>query len=205
MHYELSICNIPMGSERYVKTYLDKKKSWIIQRFDVVSKKLDPGRYPHPEIPTRQMQWILTLACLQFQGDYWLGHIDPRLTEQFMKGINEGIYQLVEKAFGIRIASFLDMATEQMRLLPLRNKGCGLREAEDRRYAQFIGAVAHCIPQLIDRLDKEGNIVPGRLNTGSVIEYLGKGSFNCPVTNPWEHMLERDNQPRGVASATRET
>ena len=54
-----------------------------------------------------------------------------------MKGINEGIYQLVEKAFGIRIASFLDMATEQMRLLPLRNKGCGLREAEDRQYAQY--------------------------------------------------------------------
>jgi len=68
-------------------------------------------------------------------------------------------------------------------------------KAEDRRYAQFIGAVALCIPQLIDRLDKEGNIIPGRLNTGSVIEYLGKGSFNCPVTNPWEHMLGRDNQP----------
>ena len=51
-HYGLLICNIPMGSERYVKTYLDKKKSQIIQGFDVVSKTLDPGRYPHPEIPT---------------------------------------------------------------------------------------------------------------------------------------------------------
>ena len=60
----------------------------------IFSKTLDPGRYPHPEIPTRQMQWILTLACLQFQGDYWLRHIDPRLTEQFAKGIDEGIYHI---------------------------------------------------------------------------------------------------------------
>ena len=150
------------------------------------------------------MQWILTLACLQFQGDYWLRHIDPSLTKEFALGIDYGIYLLVEKAFGIRIASFSDIARERMRL-PLRNKGCGLREAEDRRHAQFIGAVAQCVPQLIDRLDKEGNIVPGRLNTESVIEYLGEGSFNCPITNPWEHMLGRDNQPRGVASAIRET
>ena len=58
-HYRLSICNIPMGSERYVKTYLDKKKRQIIQGFDVISKTLDPGRYPHPEIPTRQMQYAM--------------------------------------------------------------------------------------------------------------------------------------------------
>ena len=203
-HYGLSICNIPMGSKGYVKTYLDKKKSRIIQGFDLVSEALDPGRYPHPEIPTRQMQWILTFACLQFQGDYWLRHIDPRLTDLFAKGIDEGIYQLVEKAIGIRIASFSDIARERMRL-PLRNKGCGLREAADRAYAQFMGAVAQCIPQLIDRIDKEGNIIPGRLNIECVIEYLGEGSFNCPVKNPWEHMLQRDDQPQGVASAIRET
>jgi hypothetical protein len=99
-HYGLSICNIPMGSDNYVKTYLNKKNSRIRQGFDVISKTLDPGRYP-PEIPTRQMQWILTLACLQFQGDYWLRHIDPRLTKEFALGIDYGIYLLVEKAFGI--------------------------------------------------------------------------------------------------------
>jgi hypothetical protein len=80
-----------------------------------------------------------------------------------------------------------------------------LREAADRANAQFMGAVAQCIPQLIDRIDKEGNIVPGRLNIEGVIEYVGKGSFNCPVKNPWEHMLGRDDQPQGVASAIRET
>ncbi len=87
-HYGLSICNIPIGSDYYVKTYLQKKKNRIRQGFDVISKTL------HPEIPTRQMQWILTLACLQFQSDYWLRHIDPRLTEQFAKGIDEGIYHI---------------------------------------------------------------------------------------------------------------
>ena len=70
--------------------------------------------------------------------------------------------------------------------LPLRNKGCGLREAEDIRYAQFIGAVAQCIPQLIDRLDKEGNIVPGRLNTESVMRHrlLGRGKLQLSSHEP---------------------
>jgi hypothetical protein len=77
------------------------------------------------------MLWILTLACLQFQGDYWLRHIDPRLTEEFAGGLDEDIYGVVAKAFGIKINSFLDITQERMRL-PICNKRCGLREAVDR-------------------------------------------------------------------------
>ena len=150
------------------------------------------------------MLLILTLACLQFQGDYWLRNIDPRLTEEFAASIDEDIYRVVEKAFGIRINSFSDITRKRMRL-PIRNKGCGLREAVDRRHAQYIGAVAQCEPHLIDRLDKEGNTVPVRLNIDGIINYIGEGSFNCPVNSPWEHMLERDKQPRSFASAIRDT
>ena len=204
IHYGISICNIPLGADKYIKNYLRGKKSKISAGFDIITNTLDPGQYPHPEIPIRQMLWILILACLQFQGDYWLRHIDPRLTEEFSASIDEDIYGVVEKAFGIRINSFSDIARERMRL-PIRNKGCGLREAVGRRHAQYVGAVAQCVPQLIYRLDKEGNTVPGRLNIGRIINYLGEGSFNCPVNSPREHMLERDNQPRSIASAIRDT
>ena len=57
-------------------SYLRGKKSKISAGFNIITNTLDLGQYPHPEIPIRQMLWILTLACLQFQGDYWLRHID---------------------------------------------------------------------------------------------------------------------------------
>ena len=38
--------------------------------FDKIEKLMDPGRWPHPEIPTRQMLWVLIVTCLQFMGDY---------------------------------------------------------------------------------------------------------------------------------------
>ena len=87
------------------------------------------------------------------------------------------------------IASFIKITQERMRL-PICNKGCGLREAVGRQHVQYIGAIAQCIPQLIDQLDKEGNTIPGWLNIDSVIDYLSEGSFNSPVNNSWGHMLE---------------
>jgi hypothetical protein len=43
----------------------------------------------------------------------------------------------------------------------------------DRRYAQYIGAFAQSIPDLINRADGN-NVIPGRLNIPSLVHMLGE-------------------------------
>ena len=55
----------------------------------------------------------------------------PNFTEDFAKGTEKGILELSDTTIGINTVGWSDHATERMKL-PLRMKGCGLREAEDR-------------------------------------------------------------------------
>ena len=69
----------------------------------------------HPKIPTRQMPSILTLASLQFQGDYLLQHITPQLMGDFAMGIDDEMQLLVGKAYGIKVEMWTEIAQEHMR------------------------------------------------------------------------------------------
>ena len=60
----ISVRNVPVGSEIYVKRYLEKKAGKIKCQFDEISTMLDPSKWSHPEVPTRQMLWLLTVVCL---------------------------------------------------------------------------------------------------------------------------------------------
>jgi hypothetical protein len=42
-HCGISICNIPMGDDGYIKSYLECKKGSILTGFDRISNTLDPG------------------------------------------------------------------------------------------------------------------------------------------------------------------
>ena len=53
----------------FIKKYLEQQNDRIVSTFEMISELLDPVRWPHPEIPTRQMQWLLIVVCLQFMGD----------------------------------------------------------------------------------------------------------------------------------------
>jgi hypothetical protein len=75
--FGLAVCNVPVGSKAFVKAYLAWKGTHILRGFNVIQHLLGPGRWPHPDIPARQMLWILALACLQFTGDYWIRHVCP--------------------------------------------------------------------------------------------------------------------------------
>ena len=89
-HFGISACNIPIGTEGFVKTYLNQKKdNSILKGCDtILINLLDPGIWSHPDIPTRQMLWILIHVCLQFTGDYWLRHLRPDYTEEFATAID---------------------------------------------------------------------------------------------------------------------
>jgi len=78
----ITVCNVPVGSPEFVAGYLDQRLVKITTGFAKASALLDPGRWPNPDIPTRQMLWILTVVCFQFMGDYWLRHIKPDYTDK---------------------------------------------------------------------------------------------------------------------------
>ena len=59
------VCNVPVGTAGYVGGYLDQRLGMITRKFTKFKNLLDPGRWPHPEIPIHQMLWILTLVCFQ--------------------------------------------------------------------------------------------------------------------------------------------
>ena len=109
------------------------KSAKIRRRFDTILSLLDPGRWPHPEIPSHQMIWILIVVCLQFMGDYWLRHIRPDQTEEFAREIDEGLNTLFQMNVGIDTETWSEFARERTHL-PIKLKGCDLREAEDRRH-----------------------------------------------------------------------
>ena len=121
-------------------------------------------------------------------GDYWIRHVRPDLTERFSQGIDEGIETILQQCVGMNTATWSDIAKDKFRL-PVCLKGCGLRNAEDRQYGQYIGAAAQSVIHLIDRTDKTGNKIAGRLNTPALITLFGEWSLSYPLTAPWEGLL----------------
>ena len=150
----MTVCNVPVGSNEFVLGYLEQRLQKILKGFNKLAELLDPGRWPNPDIPTRQMLWVLTVTCLQFMGDYWIRHVRPDLTKSFAEGIDAGVRKIFTHCVGVNTENWSDAAKERVRL-PIRHKGCGLRDAEDKRFGQFLGAAAQSLIHLIDRVDKE--------------------------------------------------
>ena len=105
---------------------------------------LDPTKWCHPEISTRQMMWLLAAVCLQNLGNYWIRHIRPDWIESFTKTINKNWDEILKLCTGVNMDSWSTYSQERMHL-PMSMTGCGLRQATDRRHAQFIGAMAQII------------------------------------------------------------
>ena len=86
--YGLDVCNIPVGMEQYVVKSLKKRLDKIVKSNNKIAELMDPGRWNHPDIPARQMLWLLVSGCLQFKPDYWLRHIRSDWTEDFASGVD---------------------------------------------------------------------------------------------------------------------
>jgi hypothetical protein len=97
----------------------------ILRGFNVIRCLLDPGQWPHPDIPAPQMLWILKLAFLQFTGDYWIRHVRQDYTIEFAESIDAGVKQLFQMCVEADINSWYKHAQEQMHL-PIRLQGFGL-------------------------------------------------------------------------------
>ena len=186
--FGIEVCNIPFGIESYIKGYLSRRQRRILKGFDKAKRLLDPATTSHPDIPTRQMLFLLTLACFQHQPDYWCRHLRPDYTGDFAAAIDEGVSSLVTMSTGLDIKNLPAFVQERMRL-PISSGGGGLRSAHDRRYAQFVGGLTQCLPDFLDRSDMRGNTIEGRLNLPSIKDVLGVDSFSFPVENPLTTLL----------------
>ncbi|EJK51883.1 hypothetical protein THAOC_28906, partial [Thalassiosira oceanica] len=197
--YGITVCNVPVGEQAFVEGYLAQRLTRITDGYQRAKELLDPGRWPCPDVPTRQMLWILTVACFQFMGDYWLRHVRPDFTGAFARGIDSGVWDLVQACVGTDTSKWTDIALARARL-PMRERGCNLRGAADRRFAQFVGCLGHSAIALIDRTDSDGNMIPGRLNLPSVVGMLGEGTFNHPIEAPWGTLLNESSPSSNLAA-----
>ena len=110
----ISVCTVPVGFEVYVREYLSQKADKIEFQYKDISEMLDPVKWCHPEIPTRQMLWLLTIVCLQNLGDYLIRHIRPDWTETFAKRIDKYTDQILGLYSGMKVESWSTYAQEQM-------------------------------------------------------------------------------------------
>jgi hypothetical protein len=63
-HFGIAACNIPIGTEGFIKAYLYQKKESILTGYANIMNLLDPGRCSHPDIPICKCYGSLsTFAC----------------------------------------------------------------------------------------------------------------------------------------------
>ena len=90
--------SVPVGSAAFVKAHLAKKRKRILCDFVLIDPLLNLGRWPHPDVPARQMLRILALACLQLMDDYWIRYIHPDYTLKFAESID--VQRLFQMSLG---------------------------------------------------------------------------------------------------------
>ena len=80
------------------------KQASVIGDNDMIKALLDPRRWIQPEIPTRQLAFLMLRNCLQFRGDYWLRHLPPQVTEAFAEALDASTWGFLEHAIGDKLS-----------------------------------------------------------------------------------------------------
>jgi hypothetical protein len=187
---------VPVGDADFVESFLIKKANRIVGDLATIGQRMSPQIISAPELPSRQCLWQLILRCLQHKGNYWCRHLPPDITKDFSRKIDLQIKQLVFLATDINtiVEATSDFTKERCRL-PIARKGLGIRELEDRRYAEFIGGAVQGISRLMDRKnDMDGAMVKGRIQSPSLKAWIGESSFDIDNTNPWRVLMSKDSR-----------
>ena len=156
------------------------------------------------------MRWLLASRCLQTLGNYYCRHIAPHLTTQFASALDERLSSFVSNTFNTpinhlaseelrSINNIADIAAERLRL-PIRYKGCGLRELYDRRHAEYVGGLIQGVIPLIDHRTPKGGLILGKCRHSQAINDLfGAGSFDPDTTGPWTVLLSHGHSHLATA------
>ena len=88
----------------------------------------------------------------------------------------------------------LSTFTKERIRLPINLKGLGIRDLETRGASEYIGGMVQGISLLLDRQDKDGLLVCGRLKPDRVINWLGSSSFDSETIDPWAQIMEQNSE-----------
>ena len=114
--------------------------------------------------------------------------------------INMKTDDLLRTCIGMDTSTWSPIAQQRLRL-PIRMKGCGLRDATDCRHAQYIGAMIQITNPLPDRKDCNDVRLTGRLLINPIINLIGKGSLDHPSQQPWANLLSKSRSGATITSS----
>jgi hypothetical protein len=131
------------------------------------------------------------------RADFLAGAISPRLTKYFCAKIDEKLLWAFVSALGTDLLAapadiFPDAAfTAGRAQLPTRLGGAGISLLSNRRL--YLSMLTTVLPQLIDRVGKDGIVTPGLFNDQAA-GILGQGSFDhASKENRWSTFLASDS------------
>ena len=146
----LNVCNIPVGDDGYVQSYLSSKASDVVSQI----RKITLGLRDFAN-----EEWCALYYSSSHQWDYWATHALPRDSLPHSADVDVALLVAATSATGV---DFTGNEIERRRLrLPARLRGGGVRSHVETTAAAFCGAVNQAVPRFIDRTDDAGEFVAG--------------------------------------------
>ena len=161
----LNVCNIPLGSDGYVRQFLDVKRDAVLSQIQTISEGLQA--YANEA-------WCALFYSSAHQWDYWMSHVLPRDSRAHSLAIDDALIEAAKGATGVDVGG--DDTTRRRLRLPARLKGAGVRSHVETTPAAFCGSVNQAVPRLIDYKDEAGELVSGFFPPLAAV--LGAGSFD---------------------------
>ena len=164
----IQVFNVPIGTERYVKTKLREKALHVKQITETYVQDLG-DEYPHE-------MWTMLQFSLQHRVTYWLRTCTPKEKEEMARTVDLCMMEAVQADTGVCLET-KNMAKERLRL-PARMKGGGVKRATDKRYPAFVGALLDVLPRMIDREDENGEVTVG-VYSRQMTHIIGEGAYDA--------------------------
>ena len=162
----INVCNVPLGSQGYVTSFLTSKAEVVASNIRRISKEL--ANYANEA-------WCLLFYSSAAQWQYWIAHAYPCDTRGPSTIVDEALIQAATAATGVDFAGS-EISRKRLRL-PARLRGAGLRSLVETTNAAFIGSVNQALPRFLDHVDSAGERVAGFFP--SLSSWFGAGSFDA--------------------------
>ena len=105
---------VPIGQPSYVKEMLAIKAQKITAQGNEIAQRLDPSKYPEPDIFCNQAHLLLLTRCQQFKGNYWVRHISPLLVNEFVETVDRALLTQLAQCTGLDASSLSHFSRERL-------------------------------------------------------------------------------------------
>jgi len=167
----LAVCNIPLGSDEFIYSYLASKASKTCRAISNIAELLTADN---------NEAWCAIYYSSQHKLQYWLRGCAPRHMRDHAATVDLAIDAAVERATELHLEG--DDITRQRLRLPGRHSGGGVRSMVELAPMAFAGSINGALPRMLDRQRAAGPSVPGFCP--GLESALGAGSFDDAAEQP---------------------